>query len=68
MAKNQPDELEPLEVETVYYIKQYKDFPFRDQWLICTNTKYGEKIFQNYYSKEDAVNAANFYKLALQTD
>lgn len=68
MAKNQPEPLESLETETVYFIEQCKEFPFRDQWVIYSNTKYGKKMFQNFYSEEVAIKAAKFYKLALLSD
>lgn len=68
MTKEKPSELEPLETETLYFIEQCKEFPFRDQWVIYSNTKYGKKIFQNFYSEETALMAAKTYKLTLQKD
>lgn len=68
MAKNQPDKLEKFEENKIYYIEQCKDFPYRGQWIIYTDTKYGKKMFMNYYTKEAAEKAAKFYKLTLQTD
>lgn len=68
MTKEQPSPLEPLETETLYFIEQCKEFPFRDQWVIYSNTKYGKKIFQNFYSEETALMAAKTYKLTLQKD
>ena len=68
MAKNQPDKVEPLETETVYFIEQCKEFPYRDQWVIYTNTKYGKKMFMNYYTMEAAISASKVYNLVMKND
>lgn len=68
MAKNQPDKLEPLETETLYFIEQKKDFPFRDNWVIYSNTKYGKKMFNYFQTKEIAERAAEFYGLTLLSE
>jgi hypothetical protein len=68
MAKEQPTPLEPLELETVYFIEQCREFPYNNQWIIYSNTKYGKKMFMNYYTMEDAINASKLYKLAVKND
>ena len=68
MTKDQTKPLEPLETETLYFIEQCKEFPFRDQWVIYSSTKYGKKMFQNFYSEEVAIKAAKFYGLSLLSD
>nr|QMP83451.1 MAG: hypothetical protein [Caudoviricetes sp.] len=65
MAKNQPDKLEPLETETLYFIEQKEDFPFRGQWVIYTQTKYGKKMFNYFQTKEIAENAAKYFDLKM---
>jgi hypothetical protein len=65
MAKDQPAPLEPLEEETVYFIEQCQEYPYNGQWVIYSNTKYGKKMFMNYYSKESAESAANVHGLTL---
>lgn len=65
MAKEQPKPLEPLENEVVYYVKQRDKFPFNGQWDIYSKTKYGDKCFNTYRSREDAVRAAKYHKLTL---
>ena len=68
MAKDQPDKLEPLESETLYFIEQKEDFPFRGQWVIYTQTKYGKKMFNYFQTKEIAENAAKCHNLTLLSD
>ena len=68
MAKDQPTPLEPLEEETVYFIEQCQEFPYNGQWIIYSNTKYGKKMFMNYYTKESAENAAKCHDLSLLFD
>lgn len=69
MSKNKPETMiEPLEETTVYYIEQCKGFPYRDQWIIYTDTKYGPKMFMNYPTQEVAERAAKFYNLTLLSE
>ena len=68
MAKDQPEPLESLEENVIYYIEQCKEFPYRDQWIIYTDTKYGKKMFMNYLTKEIAESAAKFHNLTLLSD
>lgn len=68
MAKDQPTPLEPLEEETVYFIEQCKEFPYNGQWVIYSNTKYGKKMFMNYYTMEAAISASKVYNLVMKND
>lgn len=68
MAKDQPTPLEPLEEESVYYIEQCEEFPYRGQWVIYSNTKYGKKMFQNFLTEDIAINAAKYYGLNLLSE
>lgn len=68
MTKEKPAELEPLEEEIVFYIKQRENFPFRDQWEVYSKTKYGDKCFNTYRSREVAIEAAKFHKLTLHLE
>lgn len=68
MAKDQPSPLEPLEKETVYFIEQCLEFPYRGQWIIYSNTKYGKKMFMNYYTQETAQSAAKIHGLTLLSE
>ena len=65
MAKEKPAELEPLEEQIVYFIKQRDKFPFRGQWEIYSKTKYGDKCFNTYHSRDDAIGAAKYHRLTL---
>lgn len=66
MAKEQPKPLEPLELETVYYIKEMTDsLSYKGHWVIYSKTKYGDKWFMNYESKERALSAAKAHGLTL---
>lgn len=66
MAKDQPTPLEPLEKETVFFLREKEDFPYRGQWIIYSKTKYGDKYFNNFASKDAAIKAAEYYKINLQ--
>lgn len=68
MAKDQPEPLEPLEPETLYFIERCQEIPYGGQWVIYTNTKYGKKMFMNYYTQEDAKSAAKAHNLSLLSD
>lgn len=68
MAKNQPDVLEPLEKETEYFIKQITEDVFKDQWVIYCNTKWGDKWFMNFNTKEQAISSAKSHGLTLLLD
>jgi hypothetical protein len=63
MAKNQPDKLEPLEPEEEYFIKQITEGVFKEHWVIYTKTKWGDKWFNNFPTKEQAIAAAKAHKL-----
>lgn len=66
MAKEQPKPLEPLELETVYYLKEITDSrSYKGHWVIYSKTKYGDKWFMNYETKERAVSAAQSHGLFL---
>ncbi len=68
MAKEKPKELEPLEAEIGYFIEQCKEFPYPNQWIIYSTSKHGKKMFQNYYTEEDAIKASKYYKLTLLSE
>lgn len=69
MAKEKPKELEPLEPETVYYLKEMTDsWSYKGHWIIYSKTKYGDKWFMNYESKERALAAAKAHGLTLLLD
>lgn len=68
MAKDQPEPLEPLELETEYFIKQITEGLYRDQWVIYSKTKYGDKWFMNYYAKAQAISAAKMHSLLLNKE
>lgn len=68
MTKNQPDVLEPLESDTEYFIKQITDGVCKNHWVIYSETKWGDKWFMNFNTKEQAISAAKVHKLALHLD
>lgn len=69
MAKEKPIELEPLEPETVYYIKQLTEsWSYNSHWVIYSKTRWGDKWFMTYESKERALSAAKAHGLTLQMD
>lgn len=69
MAKEKPKELEPLETETVYYLKEIiEGWAYKGHWIIYSKTKYGDKWFMNYESKERALSAAKSHNLTLLSD
>lgn len=69
MAKEKSQPLEPLETETVYYIKQITEgWAYKNHWIIYSKTKYGDKWFQNYETKERALSAAEVHKLEINLE
>lgn len=69
MAKEQPKPLEPLELETVYYLKEMTDsWSYKGHWVIYSKNEYGDKWFMNYESKERALSAAKAHGLTLLLD
>ena len=69
MAKNKPTELEPLEPETVYFINQITEgWMCQNHWLIYSKTKWGDKWFQVYDTKEKALSAAKAHGLTINYD
>ena len=65
MAKEQPTPLEALVPDTEYFIEEITEFPYRGGWGIFSKTKYGNKIFNSYTSKEAAIGAAKYHGLKL---
>lgn len=69
MAKEKPSQLEPLEKDTIYKIKQITEgWMYKNQWIIYAQTKFGEKWFQVYNTEQRAMEAAKVHGLSLQID
>ena len=66
MAKDQPEPLGNFVPDTVYFIKEITEFPRLGGWGIFTKTKYGDKMFNSYRSKEAAIRAAEYHGLHLE--
>lgn len=69
MAKEQPIPLEPLETETVYYIKEITEgWMCRGHWIIYSKTRWGDKCFMNYETRDRAISATKVHRLTLLFD
>lgn len=68
MAKEQSEKVEYIEPDTIYFIKEITEFPRLGGWGIFSKTKYGNKLFNSYRSKEVAIRAAEYHKLTLLSE
>lgn len=65
MAKEKPDELEPLEIEENFFIKQITEGVCKNHWVIYSKTKWGDKWFLNFQTEQQAISAAKVHSLHL---
>lgn len=62
------EKIDPIKEEIDFFIKENKKYSKAWCWDIYSKTKYGDKLFLNYTSKEKAINAAAFFGLNLIID
>ncbi len=68
MAKEQSENVGEIIPDTEYFIKQITEGLYKDQWVIYSNTKWGDKWFMNFNTKEQAISAAKRHGLTLLLD
>lgn len=68
MAKNQSEVVGKIEPETELFIKQIIEGCYKNHWVIYSKTKWGDKWFMNYGTKEQAISAAKSHALLLSDE